>query len=59
LRIAALRATTVAVPLEAPLRRAAGAHWGRFVRSIEQPASNLRGPAIVVAARHHRPPPAM
>lgn len=29
-----VRATTVAVPLEAPLRHAAGAHWGRFVRTI-------------------------
>jgi glucarate dehydratase len=34
LRITALRATTVAVPLEAPLRHAAGAHWGRFIRTI-------------------------
>ena len=33
-RIADLRATTVAVPLETPLRHAAGAHWGRFVRTI-------------------------
>ncbi|HTW28195.1 MAG TPA: enolase C-terminal domain-like protein [Acetobacteraceae bacterium] len=33
-RIVDLRATTVAVPLEAPLRHAAGAHWGRFVRTI-------------------------
>jgi glucarate dehydratase len=33
-RIADLRATTVTVPLEAPLRHAAGAHWGRFVRTI-------------------------
>ena len=32
--IADLRATTVAVPLEAPLRHANGAHWGRFVRTI-------------------------
>ena len=29
-----VRATTVTVPLEAPLRHAAGAHWGRFVRTI-------------------------
>lgn len=29
-----VRATTVAVPLEAPLRHATGAHWGRFVRTI-------------------------
>jgi glucarate dehydratase len=32
--IADIRATTVAVPLEAPLRHAAGAHWGRFVRTL-------------------------
>lgn len=34
MRIADLRATTVAVPLEAPLRHANGVHWGRFVRTI-------------------------
>lgn len=33
-RIADVRATTVTVPLKAPLRHAAGAHWGRFVRTI-------------------------
>ncbi len=32
--IADIRATTVAMPLEAPLRHAGGAHWGRFVRTI-------------------------
>jgi glucarate dehydratase len=32
--IADIRVTTVAVPLEAPLRHSAGAHWGRFVRTI-------------------------
>jgi glucarate dehydratase len=32
--IADIRATTVAVPLEAPLRHGAGAHWGRFIRTI-------------------------
>jgi glucarate dehydratase len=32
--IADIRATTVTVPLEAPLRHANGAHWGRFVRTI-------------------------
>lgn len=32
--IADIRATTVAVPLEAPLRHAAGAHWGRFIRTV-------------------------
>jgi glucarate dehydratase len=34
LPIADLRATTVTVPLEAPLRHSMGAHWGRFVRTI-------------------------
>ena len=34
MKIRELRATTVAVPLEAPLRHANGAHWGRFVRTI-------------------------
>jgi glucarate dehydratase len=34
MRIADIRATTVAVPLEAPLRHTAGAHWGRFIRTI-------------------------
>ncbi|WP_245413390.1 enolase C-terminal domain-like protein [Mangrovicella endophytica] len=32
--IADIRATTVTVPLEAPLRHSMGAHWGRFVRTI-------------------------
>lgn len=32
--ISGIRATTVTVPLEAPLRHATGAHWGRFVRTI-------------------------
>jgi glucarate dehydratase len=34
MKIARLRATTVTVPLEAPLRHANGCHWGRFVRTI-------------------------
>lgn len=29
-----IRATTVTMPLEAPLRHSNGAHWGRFVRTI-------------------------
>ena len=33
-KIIDIRATTVTVPLEAPLRHANGAHWGRFVRTI-------------------------
>jgi glucarate dehydratase len=32
--IRAVRATPVSVPLEAPLRHANGAHWGRFVRTV-------------------------
>ncbi|WP_154795159.1 enolase C-terminal domain-like protein [Occultella kanbiaonis] len=41
LRIVDIRATTVTVPLEAPLRHSNGAHWGRFVRTIvEIEASN-------------------
>ena len=33
-KIANIKATTVSVPLAAPLRHANGAHWGRFVRTI-------------------------
>ena len=35
-----VRATTVAVPLEAPLRHANGCHWGRFVRTIVEVESD-------------------
>jgi len=34
MKITDIKATTVTVPLEAPLRHANGAHWGRFVRTI-------------------------
>ncbi|MGH9581546.1 MAG: enolase C-terminal domain-like protein [Bryobacteraceae bacterium] len=34
MKIADIRATTVTVPLEAPLRHANGCHWWRFVRTI-------------------------
>lgn len=34
MKITNLKATTVTVPLEAPLRHSNGAHWGRFVRTI-------------------------
>ena len=34
MRISDIRATTVTVPVEAPLRHANGCHWGRFVRTI-------------------------
>jgi glucarate dehydratase len=34
MKIRDVRATTVSVPLEAPLRHANGCHWGRLVRTI-------------------------
>jgi glucarate dehydratase len=34
LKITDIKATTITVPLEAPLRHSNGAHWGRFVRTI-------------------------
>jgi glucarate dehydratase len=34
MKITDVRATTVTVPLEAPLLHANGAHWGRFVRTV-------------------------
>jgi len=34
MKITDIRATTVAMPLEAPIRHANGAHWGRFIRTI-------------------------
>jgi glucarate dehydratase len=34
MRISDIRATTVSVPLEAPLLHSNGAHWGRFVRTL-------------------------
>jgi glucarate dehydratase len=40
MRIADVRATTVSVPLEAPLRHSCGCHWGRFVRTIVEIETN-------------------
>ena len=34
MKIKDIRATTVSIPLAAPLRHANGCHWGRFVRTI-------------------------
>src|SRR5689334_24952207 len=34
MKITDITATTVTVPLEAPLRHANGCHWGRFVRTV-------------------------
>jgi len=39
-KIADIRATTVTIPLEAPLRHSNGAHWGRFVRTIVEVESD-------------------
>ncbi len=40
-QITDIRATTVTVPLEAPLRHSNGAHWGRFVRTIVEVETDL------------------
>ena len=45
MKISDIRATTVSVPLEAPLRHAHGCHWGRFVRMEE-----LLGAAVLLAS---------
>src|SRR5436305_9316440 len=34
MKITDIRATTVTIPLAAPLRHANGSHWGRFVRTV-------------------------
>ena len=34
MKITNIKATTIAMPLEAPIRHANGCHWGRFVRTI-------------------------
>lgn len=34
MKITNIKATTIAIPLEAPIRHANGCHWGRFVRTI-------------------------
>ena len=34
MKITDFKATTVTVPLEAPLRHSVGCHWGRFVRTV-------------------------
>jgi glucarate dehydratase len=34
LKITDIKATTIAMPLHAPIRHANGAHWGKFVRTI-------------------------
>ena len=34
MKITDIKATTIAMPLHAPIRHANGAHWGRFIRTI-------------------------
>lgn len=34
MKITNIKATTVTIPLESPLRHANGSHWGRFVRTV-------------------------
>jgi glucarate dehydratase len=40
MKITDIKATTITVPLEAPLRHANGCHWGRFVRTIVEVETN-------------------
>ncbi len=40
-KITDIKATTVTVPLHAPLRTANGAHWGRFVRTIVEVETDI------------------
>src|SRR5216110_1769238 len=40
MKITDIRATTVTVPLQAPLRHANGCHWGRFVPTIVEVETN-------------------
>jgi NAD(P)-dependent dehydrogenase (short-subunit alcohol dehydrogenase family) len=49
MRSADIRATTVSVLLEAPLRHANGCHWGRFVRTTSTSLldTNLNGGRII------------
>jgi glucarate dehydratase len=41
MKITDIKATTVAIPLEAPLRHANGGHWGRFVRTIVEVSTDV------------------
>ncbi len=41
MKITDIKATTVAIPLEAPLRHANGGHWGRFVRTILEVSTDV------------------
>jgi len=55
MKITDIKATTIAIPLEAPLRHANGGHWGRFVRTIVEVSTDvglvglgeLRGTGVV------------
>ena len=45
MKIVDIKATTIALPLEAPLRHASGAHWGRFIRTIVEVVTDETAPA--------------
>ena len=55
MKITDIRATTVAVPLEAPLRHANGAHWGKFVRTIVEVETDGGGGSAEAAFRELKP----
>ena len=40
MKVADIKATTVSMPLEAPIRHSNGVHWGRFVRTIVEVVSD-------------------
>ena len=52
MKIIDIRATTVTVPLEAPLRHANGCHWGRFVRTIVEVILILQLPFLYGVFAH-------
>lgn len=45
-----IRTTPVSVPLEAPIRYANGAHWGRFARTLVQVETEAGLPESSTAA---------
>ena len=56
MKITDIRATTVTVPLEAPLRHANGCHWGRFVRTIVEIETDTGSSALAKWAAAANPP---
>src|SRR5580693_1918092 len=52
MKITDIRATTVTVPLEAPLRHSNGAHWGRFVRNGTQQHAALEFACLDISGKN-------